>query len=297
MMMKSIKLTLIMLLVGILLIGVCLPSYAEEYDGDSYLPEAIRIIADGGDLTLGEINDYDRYERAYEIAGISPAPDCSIAFQSGGTDHSHQYICAQALRILANDKGDCIFFTSENSTKMCEGADWPDSYDMGALFNTHFYNPYTETSYGGGSTTAKVKAKDYYDKAVTYYKNGDISSAIDEIGRGAHFVSDACEAHHATNKTAVNSNHSSYEKYIDTVRTDAVFPNNTLHTSVYEEALICSVGQLVRNNSYASYSLGSKVTGSSSNPDYRDAARATMMNAIISNVQYFYKFAVEVGIY
>lgn len=294
---KSLKI-LISVILAVLITAFCaVASSAYEYEGDKYLPDLIIDIANGSDNALTTINDFDRYQRAYEEANFVYGADYKVEFQAGGSDHTHQYICATALRVLANDKGNCLYFTDSNSSIIVENADWPDTYDRGMLFNTHFYNPYTEKNYSGGSETAKVKAADYYSKAVQYYKNGDLTSALQNLSRGSHFAADACEAHHANNKIAGFSNHSAYEKYIDTVRTDFVFPGNTLDESIYEEALLCSVGQIVRNNSYASYCLDKQVTGSSSNPDYYDAARSTVLNAVIANVQYYYKFAVEVGLY
>ena len=280
-----------------LLLGIgCISGFAEEYEGDKYLPDLIFDIIQGDDYALTSINDFDRYQRAYEEANYVLGADYKVEFQGGGADHTHQYICATALRVLANDKGNSLYNTDANTSILVENADWPDKNDIGFIFDTHFYNPYTEKNYHAGGTTAKVKAKEYYDKAVSYYKQGNISEALANLSRGSHFVADACEAHHATNKTAVGSNHSAYEKYIDTIRTRVQVPDNSLDESIYQEALQCSVGQIVRNTSYASYCLGDKVTGSEDNPDYFDAARSTVLNAVVGNVQYYYKFAVEVGL-
>ena len=269
-----------------------------DYEGDKYLPDFIIEIAEGSHNTLGEINNVDRYERAFALQNASVGGDYIIEFQSSGADSSHQFIAANALRIMANDLGNCAMFTTSNSSTIVEHADWPDSHDMGLAFNTHFYDPYKETNYfGSKEDTAKNKAISYYNSAISAYKNGNLTSALQEIGKGAHFVQDACEAHHATNKTAVSSNHSAYEKYIDTVLGSISVTGNTLDSSVYEEALICSPGQILRNNSYASYCLGNRVTVSSNCPDYFDAANATIINAIIGTVQYYYKFAVETGLY
>ena len=269
---------------------------SDEYEGDKYLPEIIIEMAEGSRQTLGEINDFDRYERAYALMNSSVGGDYVIEFQSSGADGTHQFIAANALRIMANDLGNSTMMNY--SSTIVEYADWPDSHDIGALFNTHFYNPYTEKNYGGSTeSTAKNKAISYYNDALDYYKKGNLTSAMQELGKGAHFVADACEAHHATNKTALGTNHSSYEKYIDTVLSQIKVPGNTLDSSVYEEAKICTPGQILRNNSYASYCLGDRVTVSSSSKDYFDAANATVINAIIGTVQYYYSFAVETGLY
>ncbi|MBQ6380211.1 MAG: zinc dependent phospholipase C family protein [Clostridia bacterium] len=280
-----------------LLFGIgCISAAAEECEGDKYLPDFVLEIANGSENTLGEINEMDRYQRAYEAANLTVGGEYAVKFNSGGADHTHQYICANALRILANDKGDSVFNQSSNASLLLEGADWPDKSDMGFIFDTHFYDPYKETNWMGGSTTAKVKAQNYYDDAISYYRNGNVTSALQSLGRGSHFVQDACEAHHATNKTAVNSNHSAYESYIDGVRTEFTIPNNSFNSNVYEEAKYCTAARIVRNNGYASYVLGDRVTVSSSSPDYYDAARSTVCNGILATTQYFYKFAYEVGI-
>lgn len=288
-------------LVSLLCVMIILPMFslfaanADSCEGDKYLSDDIIDIAEGHDETLGEINNFDRYERAYELNNALYGSNYQVKFQAGGADHTHQYICANAIRILANDKGSCVLTDSSNSAVIVENADWPDKNDIGFIFDTHFYNPFTETNYHGGETTAKVKAANYYNEAVEAYKSGNLTLALQKIGRGSHFCADACEAHHATNKTAVGSNHSSYEKYIDGIRSKCAIPNNSLDGSVYNEALYLSVGQIVRNNSYSSYCLGDRVTGSESNPDYEDAGVATVRNGIMSSVQYFYKFAVETG--
>ena len=268
---------------------------AEDCEGDKYLSDEIIDIANGSNDTLGVINDFDRYERAVEQSNALYGTNYSVKFQGGGADHSHQYIASNAIRVLTNDIGPTIFSNSSNSSIVVENSDWPDSNDIGFIFDTHFYNPYSETNYHGGATTAKIKADNYFNEAVEAYQKGDMTLAMQKIGRGSHFCADACEAHHANNLTAVGSNHSSYEKYIDTVRSKCAIPNNSFDRSVYNEARYLSVKQIVRNNSYASYTLRDKVTGSESNPDYEDAAIATVQNGIMSSAQYFYKFLLTIG--
>ena len=288
-------LSLVLVLIIAFSLVLSLSASADECEGDKYLSDEIIDIANGSNITLGEINNFDRYERAVEQSNALYGTNYTVKFQSGGSDHTHQYIASNAIRVLTNDMGATPLSISTNSSTIVENADWPDSYDMGFIFDTHFYNPYTEKNYHGGTTTAKIKADNYFNEAVEAYKSGDITTAMEKIGRGSHFVADACEAHHATNKTAVGSNHSAYEKYIDTVRSKCAIPNNSFDQSIYNETRYLSVKQIVRNNSYASYALADKVTGSESNPDYEDAAVATVQNGIMSSVQYFYKFALATG--
>lgn len=58
---------------------------------------------------------------------------------------------------------------------------------------------------------AQTRAESYYQNAVTLYKLGDVSAAMDFLGKGTHYVSDMNEPHQASNLTAINSNHTEFE--------------------------------------------------------------------------------------
>ena len=51
--------------------------------------------------------------------------------------------------------------------------------------------------------------------------------------QGTHYVSDLNEPHHASNLTAVNSNHSAFEKYVDKNRKSYTTVSYT-HLDVYK---------------------------------------------------------------
>ena len=112
----GIKIFTFTLCIVLLTSTVFLTSSAYEYEGDKYLPDFIIDITNGDDYSLTSINDFDRYERAYEEANHVLGANYKVEFQAGGADHTHQYICATALRVLANDKGNCIYNTSANSS-------------------------------------------------------------------------------------------------------------------------------------------------------------------------------------
>lgn len=62
-------------------------------------------------------------------------------FVSGGLDHTHQYIVAQALMVLNNDCGASIFNQSDHAETLLYNADWPDNLvtkQMQALFRDIF---------------------------------------------------------------------------------------------------------------------------------------------------------------
>ena len=128
-----------------------------------------------------------------------------LQFQSGGIDHTHQYIVANVLSILNNDKGNGIFNDELNAGILMEATDWPDKLgnetDYGT-FSGHFYDPDTGKNWlGQSSPMAQTRAESYYQNAVTIYKLGDVSAAMDFLGKGTHYVSDMNEPHQASNLT------------------------------------------------------------------------------------------------
>ena len=87
-------------------------------------------------------------------------------FSSGGVDHTHQYIVANALKILSNDKGNSAFNGELNSSILMEATDWPDKLgnetDAGT-FAGHFYDPDTGKNWlGQKSPTARTRAESLF---------------------------------------------------------------------------------------------------------------------------------------
>ncbi len=222
----------------------------------------------------------------------------SARFVSGGVNHTHQYIVASALTILYNDMGNSIMNNNTNTLLMMENADWPDKLGNQTDYGTfagHFYNPNTELNWlGQSSPTAKTRALDYFVTAVASYNAGNIIDAFMYIGRGAHYVADANEPHHASNLTALNSNHSEFEEYVDNNRTSFYISGNTLADSVYQIAENSSVSNLVHVSSLRVNGLAEQAQQSST---YSVAANASVQSAITTVTQYLYKFGRTVGIY
>lgn len=98
---------------------------------------------------------------------------------------------------------------------------------------------------GQTSPTARTRAETYYENAVIMYQAGDINRAMDYLGKGTHYVSDLNEPHHASNLTAVNSNHSAFEKYVDKNRTSYTISGNSFSSQIYNDAVSLSVGDLM----------------------------------------------------
>lgn len=104
---KKMKLFIAMVSVGALL-GT-MPVMASE---QPELPTKVQDIANGSDELYGEGVPIEH--------GTNP----DERFSSGGVDHTHQYIVANALKILSNDKGNSAFNGELNSSILMEATDW-----------------------------------------------------------------------------------------------------------------------------------------------------------------------------
>lgn len=100
---KKMKLFIAMVSVGALL-GTMPVMAAEQPE----LPTKVQDIANGSDELYGEGVPIEH--------GTNP----DERFSSGGVDHTHQYIVANALKILSNDKGNSAFNGELNSSILME---------------------------------------------------------------------------------------------------------------------------------------------------------------------------------
>lgn len=278
---KKMKLFIAMVSVGALL-GTMPVMAAEQPE----LPTKVQDIANGSDELYGEGVPIEH--------GTNP----DERFSSGGVDHTHQYIVANALKILSNDKGNSAFNGELNSSILMEATDWPDKLgnetDAGT-FAGHFYDPDTGKNWlGQKSPTARTRAESYFQAAVNAYRAGDVQLAMSNLGKGTHYVSDLNEPHHASNLTAVNSNHSAFEKYVDKNRKSYTIAGNSFNSSVYTTALNTSTGDLMYSAAKHAKGLAANAQNEST---YDSAGRRSVQHAIQTVTQYMYKFGKEVGIY
>lgn len=140
-------------------------------------------------------------------------------YTSGGTNHTHQYIVAKAITILRNNQH-INFFDGSIGTTVMKYSDKPDDDDIGVAFAPHFWDPDTNKNYIGQTTdTAKTRFIEYYESAVEVY-NSDPNLSYEYLGRALHYLADIGEPHHASNKVAVLTNHSQFEKWVDKNRTN-----------------------------------------------------------------------------
>lgn len=162
-------------------------------------------------------------------------------------------------------------------------------------FAGHFYDPDTGKNWmGQKNPTARTRAETYYQSAVAAYKDGYTDKAMQYLGKGTHYVSDLNEPHHASNLTAVNSNHSDFEKYVDRHRTEYTIAGNSFGTNVYSSAENTAVGDML----YSAAKDAKALAGLAQNKDtYSSAGNQSVQNAIKTISKYIYKFGKEVGIY
>ena len=258
--------------------------------------------------------------------------DTLYAFEDGDSfvDSTHgtlyktyaDYIVYHSASPDENERGTYEGLDENGKTTYSYGAS-----DILSSFYGHFYDPYTEKNWKDSTgETCKNNARRHYDVAVSLYRAGRTVDAFEELGRGSHYVQDACQTQHANNLTAIAdgylnglndeaNRHAKFEKDVDVyIRNHMPFTNKLANTSqnvfdesVYNEALQLSVENIVRNNDYSSYVLIDKSDYRYMldkdnynvyiyNKDYYDSATAQFKNATMATVQYLYHFANEVGI-
>ena len=275
------KLFIAMVSVGALL-GTMPVMAAEQPE----LPTKVQDIANGSDELYGEGVPIEH--------GTNP----DERFSSGGVDHTHQYIVANALKILSNDKGNSAFNGELNSSTLWRqptGRINLEMKQMQELLQDTFMILILEKNWlGQKSPTARTRAESYFQAAVNAYRAGDVQLAMSNLGKGTHYVSDLNEPHHASNLTAINSNHSAFEKYVDKNRKSYTIAGSSFGSSVYTTALNTSTGDLMY--SAAKYAKG-LVAEAQKESSYDSAGRKSVQHAIQTVTQYMYKFGKEVGIY
>lgn len=145
------KLKIMVSLIGVLAMISANVVFAAE---SQKVPQKIQEIANGSDDIYGDGAPLEHVENGDE------------RFQSGGIDHTHQYIVANALTILNNDKGGSLFNDELNARILMEATDWPDKVGNETDFGTfagHFYDPDTGKNWmGQTSPTARTRAETYY---------------------------------------------------------------------------------------------------------------------------------------
>lgn len=249
---------IVCLILSILLVmSISAPVMADQnpttIHGLKYNRELIERIANGDDFLVTA----DPLAKAEKVDDSSGG-DITIQWASGGADHTHQFLTANALKILDYEKSDKVKnLLNLYASTLLYNSDWPDTFENdGGLYFSHFYNPNTGKTFWG-STTALNRFTTHANNAKRYYaKNKPL--AMQELGRALHYLADINEPHHAALEIAVFSNHTQYEEWVDAQRLNYIVSNSSLYSSVPYDAKryfasYCTT--LFRNAAFHAYAL------------------------------------------
>ncbi|CAM2795086.1 zinc dependent phospholipase C family protein [Hathewaya histolytica] len=219
-------------------------------------------------------------------------------FQSGGIDHTHQYLVARALGILENDMSpkiaDKLYVYGDTLLEFADKPDIDEKSPFYAPYSSHFYNPHTGKNYiGQKQNTALIKFKEHAMNAKKFY-NINKPYAIEELGRACHYLEDLNVPHHAANLVAVLSNHSDYERFVDMYRKDFAISSaedtydkyNDMDFENYCEALL-------KDCAFNAYNFKDKATSKKAS-DLREASENVVPYAQKHLAAFLYRFLVEV---
>ena len=249
-------------------------------------PQELIDIINGSDSM---IDYYGIYGGEYEIEWGS----------NDGRTATHQYITACALGVFYEDMPNHVSFAFFNGYEweiIMSASDLPDTDENDVFWKAHFYNPNTQKNYlGETSPTAKTKYVYWYNEAVENYPD-NYDYAFECLGRALHYMQDANEPHHSSNNTALNSNHSLFEAYVDENR--ASFGSITsVSNSTYSDNYHWTPATLLHRAALYSNAYADTVVSTNNTAVWDEVAEATVTKAIEYCACVIYSFAKDVGIY
>lgn len=317
------KKTISLLLIAVLLLcsfSFLMPAYATnlaqaQLDLSQYsMDDLMNMSAEEYRALLREFERvYDPFD-TYETDPImeeesSTEPEIMPMWGSGNIKNdeyvktgSHEMITAQALNVLANDKG--IFSTDAVEVlviclSISLASIKPDTDERGSLpfiFEGHFYHAYNGDSYTGSTTnTALTNCKKHFENAVFYKIIDNNEVAYMELGMALHYVQDAGEPHHAANITALNAAHNSFETFVDNhiddyinlISNSSKFPANYTYASAHNN----SIDYFIKGTSKIAYEYRNQVNNALNRSQWDAVARKTIPNSIAFSAILLYKFA------
>lgn len=176
-------------------------------------------------------------------------------WESGGIDHTHQYLCARGIKLFLNDVGadyDDIIYPYVHV--ILNGSDAPDIDENEFLYVHHFYHYIFKKNYALVGDTAKDKFIQHSQLALELFTH-DKHEAFEHLGRAIHYLEDINEPHHASNLTAINSNHVKYEKWADKNRSKFKISNGTLYQDYMNMSFTKSLNTLAERCSANAYNM------------------------------------------
>lgn len=135
------------------------------------------------------------------------APDPFAIHPNWSTDSpsTHQFITTNAITIVKNAYPSSPL--GNYITTLKSYSDYPDTPASGqndnGTFIGHFYNPDTGRTWTGVTNpTAKTRLIWWYNNAVSEYKAGKATSAMESLGCALHYAADLSTPHHACSATS-----------------------------------------------------------------------------------------------
>lgn len=121
----------------------------------------------------------------------------------------HRYINMRAIELLNKEgyKEEYVFF-KQHIQDLNEGVTWADQ-DFKS--SNHFYH-FSKGKGLYGFSDALSECKKYYNKAIAYYKIGELEKSIFYFGAACHLVQDATVPQHVNNKLL--KSHRAFELWI-----------------------------------------------------------------------------------
>lgn len=261
---------------------------------------------------------FDTYETNPIMEEEPPAePGVTPYWTSGTIDNdeyteqgSHEMITAQALNVLANDKG--IFSTNVVEVlAICLSISLasllPDKDEYENIFEGHFYHAIDGDSWTGSKTnTALVNCRDHMNFAVHAAKTGNRDMMYSELGRALHYLQDAGEPHHASNIVnipLIKTAHGDFEKfadrdidsYVNMISSVNGYRFSASINPTYASAVSNTVDMLVRQAASIAYTFRGQVNNTQNRTYWDYVASETVPNAVGFSALLLYKFSVASG--
>ena len=272
-------------LVVCLTFALAVPVCAAETDS-STLPNSV------GGTTVGGIDNYgpENPIHPYSDKDTSIHPNWS-----SGINSTHQFITGNAINLIRNAVSSypLASYTSALKTR----SDWPDDSQKSqgendnGLFLGHFYDPSTGKTYDNSSSpTAKTRLVNRYQLAVSQYKAGNKDTAMTHLAFALHYAADLSTPHHAANKTALNSNHTKYEKWVKDHQNNYVA--TSLSSSTLSLAKSTSIGDMGHN---FAVNAKAQINNALNDSTFGVATQNALPKAQRNCAAVIYKFLVDVG--
>ncbi len=227
------------------------------------------------------------------IHNYAPWPgDSADPNWSSGSDSTHQFITANAITIVKNSYPTYPLSSYTSTLKLY--SDYPDTSESGQTdhaFAGHFYNPDTgRTLLGATSPTAKARLTWWYNNAVSEYRAGRTSSAMESLGCALHYAADLSTPHHAACRTYMDSLHLEFENYARAHKSEYAVTSASSDTFAWAKRT--SIGDMGHN-----FAVNAKPVFSIANDATRfpEGTQLSLPKAQRNCAGVLYKFLVDVG--